>query len=138
MPRRGEIVKPGDVGRFHRRLVFNMDQMALPFSFSTGRTYARRGAHSVKSNTEGAKSWIRRMATLIIMVAADGQARCKSLLIFRGKGRSKAQKNEHKFYDKRVAVVWQDKAYCDTRIMVDFVNGQYGDKMHKQQKRQHQ
>jgi hypothetical protein len=33
MPRRGEIVKPGGVGRFHRRLVFNMDQMALPFSF---------------------------------------------------------------------------------------------------------
>jgi hypothetical protein len=77
------------------------------------------------------------MATLMI-IAADGQARCKSLLIFRGKGRSKAQKNEHKFYDKRVAVVWQDKAYRDTRIMVDFVNGQYGDKMHKQQKRQHQ
>jgi hypothetical protein len=61
----GEIVKPGGVGRFHRRLVFNIDQMALPFSFSTGRTYARRGA-------------------------------------------------------------------C---IMFDFVNGQYGDKMHKQKKR---
>jgi hypothetical protein len=125
MPRPGEMWKPDGIGRFHRRLVFNVDQMALPFSFTTGRTYAPRGAHSVKSKTDGAKTWIRRMATLMIMVTADGELRCKPLLIFRGKGTTKALRNEHKFYDKRVVVAWQKKAYCDTPIMVDFINGQY-------------
>jgi hypothetical protein len=127
--RRNTWPRPGEswceVGRFYRRLIFNVDQMALPFDFVTGKTYAPKGARSVKKKSEGPKTWARRMATLMIMVTADGQLHCKPLLILRGQGRSKALRHEAKFYDKHVVIQWNAKAYCNQESMIEWIDEQY-------------
>jgi hypothetical protein len=105
-----------EVGRFYRRLIFNVDQMALPFDFVTGKTYAPKEPRPVKKKSDGPETWARRMATLIIKVTADGQlhlVHCTPLLIVRGQGRSKALRHEAKFYDTRVAMQWNAKAHCN-------------------------
>jgi hypothetical protein len=37
--------------------MFNVDQMALPFDFVTGKTYAPKGARSVNEKSDGPKTW---------------------------------------------------------------------------------
>jgi hypothetical protein len=114
-----------EVGRFRRRLIFNFDQMGLPFDFYSTRTYAPKGAKSVKKKAEGPKAWMRRQATLALLLCADGSNRCKPLIIFRGEGKTNALKHEMEFYDPRVEVQWQKKAWTDIPIMQQWIERQF-------------
>jgi hypothetical protein len=114
-----------EVGRFRRRLIFNFDQMSLPFDFSSSHTYAPQGATTVKKKTESPKAWLRRQATLALLICADGQNRCKPLIIFRGEGKTAAISKEMKYYDQRVEVQWQARAWTDTPVMLRWIERQY-------------
>lgn len=62
-----------------------MDQTPLPFTFSGGQTYSDRGEHSVWVRG-GASGLEKRQCTVQLTIFADGEARVKPLIIFRGKG----------------------------------------------------
>ena len=96
--RRNTIVLPGSdcgverapeveatrIGRFLPCHVINMDQSPLAFELTTtGRTYAKRGDHTVFLRS-GPSGWEKRHATLMIAIHADGIAHTKPVLMFAG------------------------------------------------------
>ena len=82
-PADGEEVR--DVGRFCLHQIANMDQTPLPFCFTDGTTYDQTGAQTVW--VRGAASGLdKRQCTVQLTIFADGVARVKPLIIFRGKG----------------------------------------------------
>ena len=62
-----------------------MDQTPLQFCFSDGPTYADKGDKTVWVRG-GASGLEKRQCTVQLTIFADGEARIKPLLIFRGKG----------------------------------------------------
>jgi len=76
------------VGRFKLSEIANMDQSPLPFELCKGRTYNKKGEKTIR--LKGLRSgWENRQCTLQIVVFADGIARCKPLLIYRGQPETK-------------------------------------------------
>lgn len=65
--------------------MFNMDQTPFLFEFLTGCTYDFKGNKTVWERALRA-CWGKRQATLQLTICADGEKRCKPLMIFRGKG----------------------------------------------------
>jgi hypothetical protein len=68
---------------------------------------------------------------LQIILHADGQKRSKPLLIFHGKGDrfgrpiDNGLKAETKKYNPQVVVVWNPKAYANTKVMLEWIKRQY-------------
>ena len=75
----------GPLGKWSEHQIANMDQTPLPFTFADGETYADKGDRSVWVRG-GASGWDKRQATVQLTVFADGVARVRPLLIFRGLG----------------------------------------------------
>ena len=63
--------------------IANMDQTPLAYEFMDKRTYETKGVKTVWLK-ETCLGWDRRQATLQICVFADGVARCKPQLLFKG------------------------------------------------------
>jgi hypothetical protein len=107
-----------------------MDQTPLQFEFLSSKTYAIKGEKTVfvKSVRSG---WDKRQCTLQILVHADGIPRCKPLLIFHGACDKRQHpkwpvlKKEYKLYDKRVAVIFNPKAWSNTDLMVEWIRYHY-------------
>jgi hypothetical protein len=65
------------------------------------------------------------------LVHADGKPRCKPLLIFHGVSDKRQYpkwptlKKEYKLYDKRVAVMFNPKAWSNTDLMVEWIRHHY-------------
>ena len=78
-------VAVSDVGRFSLAQIANMDQTPLPFTFSSGETYADTGDRTVWIRG-GASGLDKRQCTVQLTVFADGEPRVKPLLIFKGTG----------------------------------------------------
>ena len=61
------------------------------------------------------------------MLHADREQQCKLLLIFYGKGDKKGYpfhkslRAKYKLYDKRVVVAFNNKAYANTDIMLEWL-----------------
>ena len=72
--------------RFGLHQIANMDQTPLPFSFTSGPTYDTTNSSTVWVRGE-ASGLDKRQSTVQLTVFADGEARVKPLLIFRGKGK---------------------------------------------------
>jgi hypothetical protein len=110
--------------------IANMDQTPLQFDFLSSKTYAFKGEKAifVKSARSG---WDKRQCTLQILVHADGKPRCKPLLIFHGVSDKRQYpkwstlKKEYKLYDKRVAVMFNPKAWSNTYLMVEWICHHY-------------
>jgi hypothetical protein len=104
------------VGRFLLSNILNMDQTPLPWEYLEGRTYEFKGKRTVwvRSKKSG---WGKRQATIQLTIFADGVARVKPLIIFRGAETSNrtARSKEEKRYDPRVVVKFNAKAYANTR-----------------------
>ena len=83
-PAEGE--SPKEVGRFGLHQIANMDQTPLPFCFTDGTTYDQTGAQTVWVRG-GASGLDKRQCTVQLTIFADGRARVKPLIIFRGKGK---------------------------------------------------
>jgi hypothetical protein len=110
--------------------IANMDQTPLSFEFLDRKTYNTKGAKTVWVKT-ARSGWDKRQATLQIVLHADGVNHCKPLLIFKAKGDRFGRlidggiKAESKTYDKRVKVVFNEKAYSNTNIMLEWIKSMY-------------
>ena len=94
-----------------------MDQTPLEFCFNTKDvTYSSKGGKTVWCRTTGSGQ-DKRQCTAQLTIFADGIARVKPLLIFKGTGMRIADK-ESKRYDNRVVVKFQENARCDEGIML--------------------
>ena len=76
----------GKVGKFGLHQVANVDQTPLPFCFADGPTYTDTGDKTVWVRG-GGSGLEKRQCTAQVTLFADGKARVKPLLIFRGKGK---------------------------------------------------
>ena len=95
----------------------------LPFTFNSGKGYDDTGTSTVWHR--GCASGLeKRQCTVQLTVFADGRARVKPLLMFRGKGLRIAE-IERKQYDGRVVVRFQDNAWCDEEIMKFWVGNMW-------------
>jgi len=121
-PRQNEKVHT--IGRYTPSTIFNIDQMALPFDFYGRRTYAPRGHKSIKKKVP-TKSWTKRQASVMILIAADGLPHCKPLLLFRGEGKGAQIQKEALFYDDRVSVHFNKRAYLNTAAMLQWIDEEY-------------
>ena len=65
--------------------------------------------------------WFKRQATLQLCIGADGEQNVKPALIFRGKGRVATEEKEK--YDKRVDVYFQQNAWMEEEINMQWVQG---------------
>jgi hypothetical protein len=111
--------------------IANMDQTPISFEFLDNKTYDTKGVKTVFVKQTGS-GWDRRQATLQIIVHADGIQRCKPLLVFHGKNldyrqkpKSSNLKKEYKFYDPRVEVMFNPKAWSNTDLMVEWIKHLY-------------
>lgn len=103
-----------EIGRYICANIVNMDQTPLPWEYLEGRTYEFKGNKTVwvRSRKSG---WGKRQATIQLTIFADGVARVRPLIIFRGAEESSraARKKEQIRYDKHVVVKFNKKAYAN-------------------------
>ena len=92
-----------------------MYQTPLPYVLDDGKTYGKKGVKEVWAQS-GLSGRGKRQATIQLTVFADGVDRVKPTVIFRGKGLRISAK-EKQSYDRRVKVMYQEKAWCDEEIM---------------------
>jgi len=114
------------IGRIKLSEICNMDQSPLPFEFLKGRTYAKKGEKTIR--LKGGKSGHdKRMCTLQIAVFTDGVPRCKPLLMFKGRPKSKDYRRrvEAQRYNPGVVVIFNEKTYANTSNLIDWVKNQY-------------
>jgi hypothetical protein len=125
-PRDGEPVIPGGVGRFDLSAIANMDQIPLAFDHAKGYTYAATGSRSVMARNSKS-GWEKRCATLQCTVFADGINRMKPTIMFKGKpnSRTRARLAELRLYDRRVKVIFNDKAYANTQTQLEYAKVSY-------------
>lgn len=109
-----------NVGQYPLGNMFNMDQTPFPFEFLTGHTYDFKGNKTIWQCALRA-SWGKRQATLQISICADGKKQCQPLMIFRGKGFTKAIKHEMTLYDPRVCALFNAKGYCNKQITLQWI-----------------
>ena len=88
--------------------------MSLPFVLDDGKTFDKKGVKEVWAQS-GQSDLNKRQATVQLTVFADGVDRVRPTVIFRGKGLRISAK-EKQSYDRRVKVMYQEKAWCDEEI----------------------
>ena len=107
-------------GRWAPKNRYNVDQVPLPFVNERGTTYDTLGAKQVWVS-QPSSGLDKRQATLQLCIRADGEQNVEPALIFRGKGRvAMAEKGK---YDKRVDVYFQQNAWMDEEINMQWVQG---------------
>ena len=109
------LLRLRNTGNFKASDLVNMDQTPLPCVLDDGKTYDKKGVKEVwaQSRQSGLDN---RQATVQLTVFADGVDRVRPTVIFQGKGLQISDK-EKQSYDRRVKVMYQEKAWCDQEIM---------------------
>lgn len=69
--------------------------------------------------------WKKRCVTLMIYVSSDDLMHCKSLLIFKDLDKHVFIKKKMQKYHKNVVVQWNKKTYCNTKIMLYWLQHMY-------------
>ena len=100
-----------------------MDQTLLPFVLNDGKTFDKKGVKEVCAQS-GQSGLDKRQATVQLTVFADGVDRVRPTVIFRGKGLRISAK-EKQSYDRRVKVMYQEKAWCDQEIMKEWISTEW-------------
>ena len=107
-----------DNGQRHKDYIINMDQTPVFFNMSSKYTLELLGERSVNvraSKNEGSTS----RATVFLSVTASGKF-LKSLVVFRGTANGRVSK-EFDEYDKGALYQAQEKAWCDERVMLYWI-----------------
>jgi len=109
--------------------VCNLDETPLPFEYLDGQTYADKGSHSVQVKASHS-GWDKRQATLLLAVFGSGRSRVQPLIIFKGKEKHEGRRAVHlqrkreeetRQYDPRVEVKWNESAYANGGLLVDWI-----------------
>lgn len=103
-----------------------MDQTPISDEFIDGACYHFKGAETVWIK-QAKNGWEKRCATSMLNVSANGKYRCRPLLIFKGKACEKNAKikKEMREYHSMVKVFWNEKAYCNAEIMLQWLKQLY-------------
>ena len=104
--------------------IANMDQTPIPFILDDCKTYASTGSKDVWS-LSGKTGLDKRQFTAQLTVFGDGIPRVEPLIILRWKG-VRIKSSERQALDKRVRVTFQGKAWCDEKVMVDWIKTDWG------------
>jgi DDE superfamily endonuclease/Tc5 transposase DNA-binding domain len=99
--------------------IMNSDQVPFSIGDVMTTTYDKRGAKAVRISQQVGSD--KRFCTLQICVSLDGKVQCKPALIFKGKGN--IAQAERAAYDPRVDVFFQEKAWMDGDLFVQWVEG---------------
>ena len=116
----GKRQRERPLGVWKDNMVANMDQTPMPFVFGGGKTYTEKGAKTVWIRG-GQSGQDKRQCTVQLTIFADGEPRVKPMIIFRGTGK-KIKDEEKAAWDNRVHVKFQDNAWCDESMMLDWVD----------------
>lgn len=124
---------PGDsnetVGHYLLDSICNMDETPLPFEFLDGQTYADKGSHSVQLKASNS-GWDKQQATLVLTIFGSGRPQVRPMIIFKGKEKYEGRKSrfyqrkraeEEAWYDPWVAVCWNETAYANSDLMIDWI-----------------
>lgn len=109
-------------GRFIPENRYNVDQVPCPFGLSDDKTIEEKGTKTVQIRGCSSIDTEKRMCTLQVLIRARGE-QPKLAIIFRGKGRYLAQERE--YYDKRVDVYAQNKAWADRNFSVEWATNTF-------------
>lgn len=96
-----------------------MDQVPLPFVVDQGTTYHTIGNEQVWVS-QPSSGLDKRLATLQLCIRAEGDQNIKPALVFRGKGNVTFLEKEN--YDERVDVYFQQNAWMDTAVNMQWCN----------------
>ena len=96
------------------------NQTPLPFALDDGKTYDKKGEKKVWAQS-GQSGLDKRQVTIQLTVFADGVDRVRSTVIFRGKSLRISAK-EKQSYDLRVKFMHHEKAWCDRKIMKQWIS----------------
>lgn len=103
-----------------------MDQTPLPFEYTDGRTYAKKGNKTiwVKEQRSG---WNKRQATLQLCLYADGKPHTPPLLMFKGQeGLNTAPRRaELARFPRGIHVIFNKKAYANGENLKQWARQQY-------------
>ena len=110
-------------GNFQLGDIANMDQTPLPFVLDDGKRYDDARSKEVWS-ASAASALDKRQCTVQLTVFADGKQRVRPTIIFRGQGK-RISKTERDDWDKRVCVMFQEKAWCGEAIMKEWVASEW-------------
>jgi hypothetical protein len=100
-----------------------MDQIPMPFVFSSKRTLHFKGDTDVPIRHPDGSGLEKRQCTLQLCIRAEGPQIIRPMLIFRGQGH--VGRAELLYYDSldSIQVTWQTKAWADRRVMMDWLDG---------------
>ena len=121
LPRMSAVQQCPKYGRFAARNRYHMDQIPMPFVFSSKRTLHFKGATDVPIRHPDGSGLEKRQCTLQLTIRAEGPQNIRPMLIFRGAGH--VGRAELQYYESlgSIQVAWQAKAWADRRIMMDWL-----------------
>ena len=110
-------------GTYRMKDIANMDQTPLLFVMDDGKAYADKGSCEVWRATYGS-GLDKRQCSVQLTIFADGKTRVKPLGIFQGKC-LRIESKEQDAWDRRVQVLFQEKAWCDEPRMLYWISQQW-------------
>ncbi|KFA79687.1 hypothetical protein S40288_10060 [Stachybotrys chartarum IBT 40288] len=96
--------------RFRKYVIINVDETPIPWEYLDGCTWDHKGAKSVSGKADRS-GWNKRQATLVLYIFADGIARLKPKLIFKGSPTGRIFAVEGHLYSPDVTVEFNETAY---------------------------
>jgi hypothetical protein len=100
-----------------------MDETPIPFEYSEGKTYNKRGEKTVTVHI-ARSGWDKRQVTLILYIFADGIPRIKPKLIFHGTPTEEGGviwERESHLYSAKVTVHYNESAYNNKELMNSWI-----------------
>jgi hypothetical protein len=107
--------------------ICNIDEVPLGFEEKAGYTYSSKGARTV-SSVIAKSGWNKRQMTILLAIFADGIERIKPLIIYHGsddQDRGRIQKTEGELYDSGVVVKFNQTAWNNEQLLVEWLNEQW-------------
>ena len=121
----------GDVRRFKKGCIINLDETPVPFEFLEGYTYDFQGSTSVRGKT-ARSGWGKRQATLILYVFADGSRPLPPKLMFHGSSSESAEERRQRIEERKqypgsnfVTVEFNPKAYNNESYLLAFLENEF-------------
>ena len=114
------LLRLRSTGNFKASDLANIDQTLLPFVLNDGKTFDKKGVKEVCAQS-GQPGLDKRQTTVQLTVFADGVDKVRPTTIFRGKSLRISPK-EKQSYNRRVKVMYQEKAWCDQEIMKEWIS----------------
>jgi hypothetical protein len=101
----------------------------LPFEFGHSKTYDTKGNKTVFVKVDGNGNKKRKL-TLQLAITADGKPHVRPLVIFAGQEGAAAanrprRRKEAQEYHPKVDVIFNNKAWCNLKVMLGWFKGQY-------------